>query len=325
MKIGTVTLQTPILLAPMAGVTDRTCRRICAAFGVGLSYTEMVSSRGLYYKDPKTRILLEHGPDEGLVAAQLFGNEPDVMAMAARQVEEQFSPAMIDINMGCPVRKIVQNGDGSALMKDPALAEKVASAVVGATRLPVTVKIRLGWDESSKNAVEFAKRLEGAGVAAITVHGRTREQMYMGRADWSGIAAVKQALSIPVIGNGDVVSAVSAKQLLEETGCDGIMVGRGMMGNPWLLREIDTYLKTGELLPPPDLEEKMRVLRLHAEGLLADKGPRLGVLELRKWVPWYLKGLPHSAAVREAVNRATSSEEIFLLLDQFMNKGERVE
>lgn len=325
MKIGTVTLSSPILLAPMAGVTDRTCRRICADFGVGLSYTEMVSSRGLFYKDPKTRVLLEHDPEEGLVAAQIFGNEPEVMALAARQVEEGFSPAMIDINMGCPVRKIVQNGDGSALMKDPALAAKVASAVVNATRLPVTVKIRLGWDESSKNAVEFAKRLESVGVAAITVHGRTREQMYMGRADWSGIAAVKKALSIPVIGNGDVVSATSAKQLLDETGCDGVMIGRGMMGNPWLLREIDTYLKTGELLPPPDVHERMRVLRLHAEGLLADKGPRLGVLELRKWVPWYLKGLPHSAAVREAVNRATNSEEIFYLLDQFMNKGERVE
>ncbi len=319
MKIGTVTLKSPIFLAPMAGVTDRTCRRICADFGVGLSYTEMVSSRGLYYKDPKTRILLEHSPEEGLVAAQLFGNEPEVMALAARQTEEGFAPAMIDINMGCPVRKIVQNGDGSALMKDPALARKVAAAVVRATRLPVTVKIRLGWDESSKNAVEFAEGLEDAGVAAITVHGRTREQMYTGRADWSGIAAVKRALSIPVIGNGDVTSATSAKQLLEETGCDGVMVGRGMMGNPWLLREIDAYLKTGELLPPPDVSERMRVLRLHAQGLLEDKGPRLGVLELRKWVPWYLKGLPHSAAVREAVNRATNADEIFDLLDRFFN------
>lgn len=317
MKIGTVALKTPVLLAPMAGVTDRTCRRIYADFGVGLSFTEMVSSRGLYHKDPKTRVLLEHTPEEGLVGAQLFGNEPEVMAHAATVVEEQFSLALVDINMGCPVRKIVQNGDGSALMKSPERAEQVAAAVVRATTLPVTVKIRLGWDDASRNAVEVAKRLESVGVAAITVHGRTREQLYMGRADWQGIAAVKRAVSIPVIGNGDVTDALSAREMLDTTGCDAVMVGRGIMGNPWLITEINTYLKTGQIPPPPDLAERMRILRLHAKGLLADKGEHLGVLELRKWVPWYLKGLPHSAKIREAVNRANHPDEIFTLLDQY--------
>lgn len=319
MKIGTLTLSTPVLLAPMAGVTDRTCRRIYAAFGVGLSFTEMVSSRGLYYKDPKTRVLLAHDAAEGPVGAQLFGNEPEVMADAARQVEVEFAPALIDINMGCPVRKIVQNGDGSALMKTPELAEQVAAAVVRATSLPVTVKMRLGWDEDSQNAVELAKRLESVGVAAVTVHGRTREQLYMGQADWRGIAAVKEAVSIPVIGNGDVVSAISARELMDTTGCDAVMVGRGIMGNPWLIREICTYLQTGTLLPPPDFEERLGLLRRHAEGLLSDKGTHLGVLELRKWVPWYLKGMPHSAKIREAVNRAKTPEEIFYLLDQYKN------
>lgn len=317
MNIGTVTLKTPVLLAPMAGVTDRTCRRLYADFGVGLSFTEMVSSRGLYYKDPKTRILLEHSAEEGPVGAQLFGNEPEIMAHAARVVEEQFAPALIDINMGCPVRKIVQNGDGSALLKTPERAEQVAAAVVRATALPVTVKIRLGWDDYSRNAVEVAKRLESVGVAAITVHGRTREQLYMGRADWQGIAAVKQAVAVPVIGNGDVTDAASAKALLDTTGCDAVMVGRGIMGNPWLISSINTYLKTGKTPPLPDAAERMRVLRLHAEGLLLDKGEHLGVLELRKWVPWYLKGLPHSAKIREAVNRAKSSDEIFTLLNQY--------
>ena len=324
MKIGTLTLKTPILLAPMAGVTDRTCRRIYAPFGVGLSYTEMVSSRGLFYKDPKTRVLLEHDEREGLVGAQLFGNEPEIMAEATRRVTEEFAPALIDINMGCPVRKIVQNGDGSALMKTPELAQEVAKAIVDATHLPVTVKLRLGWDETTRNVVEMAKRMESVGVAAVTVHGRTREQLYMGKADWQGIREVKQAVSIPVIGNGDVVDIDSAVTLLETTGCDGVMLGRGIMGNPWLIREIDTYLKTGERLNQPTFEERMSVLRLHAEGLLLDKGTHLGVLELRKWVPWYLKGMPHSAKIREAVNRAKNPDEIFNLLDQFQNKGERV-
>lgn len=320
MKIGTLTLSTPVVLAPMAGVTDRTCRRIYAPFGVGLSYTEMVSSRGLFYQDPKTRVLLEHSAEEGLVGAQLFGNEPAIMADAAQRVEAEFAPALIDINMGCPVRKIVQNGDGSALMKTPELAEQVAAAVVRATRLPVTVKMRLGWDDTSKNAVDLAQRMEAAGVAAVTVHGRTREQLYMGHADWQGIAEVKRAVSIPVIGNGDVTDGASAKAMVETTGCDAIMLGRGIMGNPWLIREVNAYFQNGELLPPPSFEERMRVLRLHAEGLLADKGTHLGVLELRKWVPWYLKGMPHSAKIREAVNRAKNPDEIFSLLDQFQNK-----
>ena len=274
MKIGTVTIENPVFLAPMAGVTDRAFRRICRQFGCGMVYTEMVSAKGIYYQDKKTASLMRIDPEEQPVAVQIFGSDPAVVGETVKKAEESGA-LLIDLNMGCPAPKIVNNGDGSALMKHPELAGKIVAAAVKNTKLPVTVKIRKGWN--FETAVEFAKILEENGAAAITVHGRTREQFYSGRADWDVIRRVKENVSIPVIGNGDIFQAADAERMLSETGCDGIMVARGAQGNPFLFRQIQEQLSKGEVTYHPDERERLSVALAHIRGIVEDKGERIGM------------------------------------------------
>ncbi len=309
MKIGNITLDNNIILAPMAGVTDKAFRNITKPFGVGLMYTEMVSGKGLMYNNKKTERLLSVNQDEGIVAAQLFGHDPDILAETALKTQESGIP-IIDINMGCPAPKIVNNGDGSALMKDPVLAGKVISAVKSKLSVPLTVKFRMGWDEDSVNAVEFAKIAEKSGADAITIHGRTRKQFYSGKADLDIIKAVKEAVEIPVIGNGDITDGKTAKHMLDYTECDGIMIGRGAQGNPWIFREVSHYLKTGEILPPPTITERLDKMREHLNLLVLYKGEHIGVLEARKHMAWYLKGIKGGGILREAINKASTTEEM---------------
>ena len=314
MKIGNVTLNNSIILAPMAGVTDLPFRLLCKEQGAGLVCMEMISAKAVLYNNKNTESLLEIHPQEGPVSLQMFGSDPDIMGKIAKQLEERpFS--ILDINMGCPVPKIVNNGEGSALMKNQKLAGEIVAAVVRAIQKPVTVKIRSGFDKDHINAVEMAKVIENAGAAAITVHGRTREQFYAGRADWEIIARVKDAVSIPVIGNGDVTDGESAGKLLLQTGCDGVMIGRAARGNPWLFRQIAAYLEKGEILPAPSMEEKKEMILRHAELQLEIKGEYTGVREMRKHLSWYTAGLPGSARLRGCVNQAESFADIRRLVE----------
>jgi nifR3 family TIM-barrel protein len=318
LSIGSLTLHNPLILAPMAGVTDMPMRLLCSELGAGLSYMEMVSAKAICYQDQKTKKLLDIHPKESPTALQLFGSEPDVLAEAAKRLEElPFS--VLDFNMGCPVPKIVNNKEGSALMKNPPLAERILTAMVKAVKKPVTVKIRKGFDNDHINAVEIAKIAESCGVSAIAVHGRTREEFYSGKADWQIIRAVKEAVDIPVIGNGDVTDARSAKQMIGETGCDGIMVGRGAQGNPWIFREIAAYLERGELLPPPTLQEKGDMAFRHAALMLEAKGEYLGVRQMRKILSWYTAGMPHSAACRKQIHTMESPAEMFQLMESIFH------
>lgn len=316
LKIGELTLENNVLLAPMAGVTDRAFRIITKPFGPALMYTEMVSGKGLYYKSRKTADLLESEEDEGPVAVQIFGHEPEIMAQIAEKAAS-FGAVMIDINMGCPAPKIVGNGDGSALMKSPKLAGEVVAAVSSATSLPVTVKIRAGWDEDSVNATEVAKIAEENGAAAVAVHGRTRKQFYSGEADLDVIRDVVRAVSIPVVGNGDICGGRSAARMLEYTGCAGIMVGRAAEGNPWVFRDILHYLSSGEECKPPNMEERLSVALAHFELLLRFKGERRGVLESRRHMSHYFKGVRGGAALRERINRIDTPEEMRSVLTEF--------
>lgn len=315
MKIGNTELENNVLLAPMAGVTDKAFRLITKPFGPSLMYTEMVSGKGLYYKSKKTAELLAADEREFPVAVQIFGHDPDIMAEIAEKALE-WGATILDINMGCPAPKIVNNGDGSALMRTPSVAGKVIAAVCKAVAVPVTVKLRAGWDSGEINAVELAKIAEQNGAAAVTVHGRTRQMFYSGRADLDVIADVKRAVSIPVIGNGDITDGKSAKNMLDRTGCDAIMIGRAAQGNPWIFSEVLTYLKTGEVLMPPTLDERCRVALSHLDLLLEYKGEHRGVLEARKHMAWYFKGVQGGALLRDAVNKATSAEEIKKLVNQ---------
>lgn len=317
MKIGNVELKNAIALAPMAGVTDLPFRLLCKEQGCGLMYTEMVSAKALLYKNRNTKPLLETRPEEEPVAVQLFGSDPEIMSEMALQLEE--GPyAIIDVNMGCPVPKIVNNGEGSALMKDPKLAEQILTAMVKKLHKPVTVKFRKGFNDSNINAVEFAKMAESCGVAAVAVHGRTREQYYSGKADWDIIRQVKEAVSIPVIGNGDVDSAEKAKQLLDETGCDGVMVGRGARGNPWIFREIRDYLATGELPPRPSKEEVRDMMLRHTRMEIEYKGEYTGIREMRKHISWYTAGYPNSAKLRGCINEVESYQKLEeMLMERF--------
>lgn len=317
LMIGTVKIENAVILGPMAGVTDLAFRRICKSFGVGLLVTEMVSAKALHYKDEKTQSIMQIDPVEHPIAVQIFGSDPDIMGEAA-MILGNHPADIIDINMGCPAPKIVKNGDGSALMKDPKLAKLVIEEVVKHSKKPVTVKFRKGWDDSSINAVEIAKIAEAAGASAITVHGRTRDQFYSGKADYNIIKEVKQAVSIPVIGNGDVFSIEQAVHLREFTNCDGIMVARGAQGNPWLIAQIVEYLSSGVVLAGPTLEERVKIARLHFEGLIETKGEHIAVLEMRKHAAWYLKGIPNSAAVRGHVNQAGSADEMNQLLNSIL-------
>lgn len=316
MKIGKVELESNILLAPMAGVTDKAFRMIVKPFGPALMYTEMVSGKGLFYKSKKTADLLTADESEKPVAVQIFGHDADIMAEIANSALE-YGAAVIDINMGCPAPKIVNNGDGCALMKSPETAAKVISAVCRAVDVPVTVKFRAGWDDKSINAVEFAKIAEQSGASAVTVHGRTREQFYSGTADLDIIKAVKAAVKIPVIGNGDIIDGGSAAHMLEYTGCDGIMVGRAAEGNPWIFKEISAYLKNGTVLPPPDLDERREVALKHLGLLVEFKGEHRGVLEGRKHMAWYFKGVSGGAVLRTALNKAQKYDEMCGLINEF--------
>lgn len=309
LKIGNVTLENNLILAPMAGVTDLPFRLLCKEQGAGLICTEMISTKAIYFKNKNTETLMEIDERERPVSLQLFGSDPDLMAEIARQIEPRNFD-ILDINMGCPVPKVVNNGEGSALMKNPKLVHEIVSKVSKAIEKPLTVKIRKGFTEDCVNAVEIAKIAEDAGAAAIAVHGRTREQYYAGNADWDIIRQVKEAVSIPVIGNGDVDSPKKAEALVRETGCDGIMIGRAVQGNPWLFSQILHYQKTGELLPKPGMEEVKEMILRHAKMQLEYKGNYTGMREMRKHVAWYTTGMPHSAAVRRMVNEVESYEQL---------------
>lgn len=315
LKIGNVELDNQVILAPMAGVTDLPFRLLCKEQGAGLLCMEMVSAKAIYYGNKNTEELMEIRPEECPVSLQLFGSDADIMAEMAKKIEERPF-AILDINMGCPVPKVVNNKEGSALMKNPKLVEEIVTKVSRAISKPVTVKIRKGFDEEHLNAVEIAKIAEASGAAAVAVHGRTREQYYSGKADWECIRAVKEAVKIPVIGNGDVTDALSAKALIEQTGCDGVMIGRAAEGNPWIFREVVHYLETGELLDRPSKEEVLTTIRRHAQLQLAIKGEYTGVREMRKHLAWYSTGYPNSARFRQMINSMETMEELMQGIDR---------
>ena len=315
-KIKDLTLDLPVALAPMAGVTDLPFRMLCKEQGCGLLCTEMVSAKAIYYNNRNTWQLMDIDSGEHPVAVQLFGSDPQIMADMAARVAEESDCDIIDVNMGCPVPKVVNNGEGSALMRRPKLVGEILSAMVKAVNKPVTVKIRKGFTEESANAAEIARIAEASGAAAIAVHGRTREQYYSGSADWGVIRQVKEAVSIPVFGNGDIFTAEDAVRMLEETGCDGVMAGRGARGNPWLFREIKALLTEGEVLPRPDRQEVYETMLRHGRMLTEMKGEYIGVREMRKHVAWYTAGFPGSAVLRGRVNEAQTFDDLKNLLEE---------
>lgn len=315
MKIGNLEIKGHACLAPMAGVADRAFRELCMSYGAAYVISEMVSSKGLTMQDKKSKELLYLSDAERPAGAQIFGDDPEIMAKAALKAME-FSPDFIDINMGCPAPKIAGNGGGSALLKNPELIGKIVEKVVEVSPVPVTAKIRIGWDENSINAVEIAKRIEAAGADAITVHGRTKAQMYAPPVSLDEIARVKKAVSIPVIGNGDIVDGKSAKRMLDETGCDFLMVGRGALGNPWIFQCINAYLNNKAEFTEPTLEEKMNVMLRHISTLCEYKGVRIGMREARKHAAWYIKGIRGAASFRQEIGRLSTMDELQSLADR---------
>ena len=318
----------PVLLAPMAGITDPAFRRLCIEQGCDFTFTEMVSAKGLHYNNKKTKELIDISPVERPCGVQLFGHEPEIIADTAKRLSEELNAdsvssgnqkqiAVFDINMGCPAPKITGNGDGSALMRSPALAARIIEAAVRAVSIPVSVKFRLGWDADSINAVEFAKMAESSGAAFVTVHGRTRMQMYSGTADWDKIAEVVNAVRIPVIGNGDVVDGPSAKRLMEETGCAAVAIGRAAWGNPWIFKAVDTYLETGEIMDPPSWEMRLAMSREHLHGLVLEKGEYAAVREMRAHASRYFNGLPQATALRREIMKALTEKEYNDTLDRY--------
>lgn len=320
LKIGSAELENNVILAPMAGVTDLPFRLLCREQGCGMAVTEMVSAKAILYNNKNTETLLAVGPGERPTAVQLFGSDPKIMAEIAARLEAGPYD-VIDVNMGCPVPKIVGNGEGSALMREPKQAEAVLKAIVKAVKKPVTVKFRKGFNEQSVNAVEFAKMAESCGVAAVAVHGRTREQYYAGRADWEIIRRVKEAVKIPVIGNGDIFTPEDAGRMLAETGCDGVMVARGAKGNPWIFSRINQYLETGQVPAGPTVEEICAMILRHGRMLAEYKGERTAMREMRGHMAWYTKGLPHSAALRNEINQVETLEGMEELLERSLRHG----
>ena len=314
--IGKVKIENPSVLAPMAGVTDLAFRLLAKEMGCGLVVSEMVSAKGLLYENCRTKELIRIDPRERPTAIQLFGSVPDELAEAARRVAASGAD-IIDFNMGCPTHKIVRNGEGSALLRFPELAERILQAMVAAVDVPVTVKIRAGWDGHSINAVEIAKRAEQAGVSAIAVHGRTREQFYGGNADWEIIRQVKRAVNIPVIGNGDVRTVHDAERLLTETGCDGVMVGRAACGNVWIFRQIASYLKEKKIPPPPSFSERETTMLRHLDMLMELKGEHIAIREMRRHAVCYVKGFPRSAELRTRFNQALKRDDFRQILDEY--------
>lgn len=317
LTIGNLTLENNIMLAPMAGITDRPFRILCKEQNVGLTFTEMISAKALFYGDEKTKQMLNIENEQRPIGVQLFGSDIEAMKFAAEYVSKFAN--IIDINMGCPAPKIVKNGDGSKLLLDPKKVEKIVTAVVQNTNSPVTVKIRKGWDEEKITAVEIAKCSEEAGAAAITVHGRTRTQFYSGKADLEIIRKVKKEVSIPVIGNGDIIDEESAKRMFEQTKVDGIMIGRGAMGNPWIFRELVFYLKTGERLAKPTLKEKLEMILLHIHKEVEEKSERVAICEMRKQICWYVKNLKESSRLREKINQITTEKEMVQVITEYFH------
>ena len=322
LQIGNVTLENNLVLGPMAGVTDLPFRLLCKEQGAGLLCMEMVSAKGILYNNKNTEQLLTIDEAEHPVSLQLFGSDPEIMSEMAKRIEERPFD-ILDINMGCPVPKVVNNGDGSALMKNPLLAGKIIEKTVRAIQKPVTVKIRKGFDDAHINAVEMAKIAEASGAAAIAVHGRTREQYYSGKADWDIIRQVKEAVKIPVIGNGDILTAEDAIRMGEETGCDGFMIARGAQGNPWIFKQILHYFKTGEHLEKPSPEEMVAMILRHAKMQLEFKGAYTGIREIRKHAAWYTTGYKNAARLRSEINEVESLEELEELLQRFLAYNEK--
>ena len=314
-KIGSVEIKNPFVLAPMAGVTDLPFRGLCKEQGAGLICTEMVSAKAISFHNKNTKALMEINPKEHPVSLQLFGNEPELMAEVARSIEEQPFD-ILDINMGCPVPKVVNNGEGSALLKDPALIGKIVREISHAIKKPVTAKIRIGFEGYDVDPVEIAKIIEDAGGAAVAVHGRTRQQYYAGEANWEVIGRIKDAVSIPVIGNGDVDSPLKAEKMMKDTGCDGVMIGRAVRGNPWIFREMNHYFETGELLEKPDPKEIREMILRHARWQIELKGEFIGIREMRKHVAWYTSGMRHSAGLRRESNTIENYESLERLLSK---------
>ena len=318
MKFRDFEVENEVFLAPMAGVTDLPFRLICKELGCGLLYTEMINAKALCYDDKNTKKMLNILDEEHPVAVQIFGSEPEFMGKAA-QILNDYPNEILDINMGCPAPKVVKNGDGSALMRNPKLAGQVLDQVVKNSKKPVTLKIRKGWDDNSVNALEIAKIAEDCGICAITIHGRTREQYYSGQADWDIIGEVKSQISIPVIGNGDVTSVEDAIRIKDHTGCDAIMMGRGAQGNPWIFKRIDHYMKTGQLLDPPSKDEKIDIAIKHMDLAIKEHGEYVAVREMRKHIGWYLKGMKHSARFRDQINHMVTAKEVIDTLNQYRN------
>ena len=317
MKIGNVQLDNEVFLSPMAGVTDLPFRTICKEKGCGMLYTEMINAKALCYDDENTKKMLNLEDDGHPVAVQIFGSDPEYMGKAA-SIMNQYTNDILAINMGCPAPKVIKNGDGSALMRNPKLAAEVLTAVVKNSKKPVTLKIRKGWDDNSVNALEIAKIAEECGISALAIHGRTREQFYSGKADWDIIAEIKQSINIPVIGNGDVFDVQDAVNMLEKTKCDAIMIGRGSQGNPWIFNRINHYMKTGEVLPEPTLEEKISTAIKHMNLAVAEHGEYVAVREMRKHIGWYLKGLKNSAKYRDQINKITDYKEVISMLEEYV-------
>ena len=317
MKIGNVELKNNLILAPMAGVTDLPFRLIVEKFNPGLVCTEMVSSKALFYGDNKTKQLLKTDGEKRPISMQIFGSDTESMAYAAKYVSEIAD--IVDINMGCPAPKVVKNGDGSKLLLDLNKAEEIIKAVVANSKVPVTLKFRKGWDNDHIVACELAKIAEKNGVSAITIHGRTRGEFYSGKADWDIIKKVKESVNIPVIGNGDIIDEESAKQMLEYTGADGIMIGRGSMGNPWIFAQIEHYLKTGEKLPRPTNKEKYEILKEHIELDIREKGENVALNEMRKHIGWYTKNMKDASSFRNEVNHTTTKEELMEKIKEYFN------